>query len=90
VDGYVRALLRAAPGALAGVKGLVRDPDTPALRGRLAELTELSVRYFTSAEGREGITALLGKRDPAWVGPVPASPGPGSAGSAATREGGAE
>jgi methylglutaconyl-CoA hydratase len=69
VDGYVRALLRAAPGALAGTKELLRDPDTPALRARLAQLTELSVRYFTSDEGREGITALLGKRDPAWVQP---------------------
>jgi len=70
VDDVVRALLRAAPGALAGTKGLLRDPDGPALRARLAELTELSVRYFTSAEGREGITALLGKRDPGWV-PAP-------------------
>jgi methylglutaconyl-CoA hydratase len=73
VDGYVRALLRAAPGALAGTKKLLRNPDGPALRARLAVLTELSVRYFTSDEGREGITALLGKRDPAWVAPVPES-----------------
>ena len=69
VDRYARALLRAAPGALAGTKELLRKPDGPALRARLAELTELSVRYFTSDEGREGITALLGKRDPAWVNP---------------------
>jgi methylglutaconyl-CoA hydratase len=67
VDGYVQALLRAAPGALAGTKDLLRDPSGPDLRARLAELTGLSVRYFTSAEGREGITAMLGKRSPAWV-----------------------
>ena len=74
VDGYARALLRAAPGALAGTKWLLRDPDGPTLRARLAELTEVSVRYFTSDEGREGITALLGKRDPAWVDPGPSKP----------------
>jgi methylglutaconyl-CoA hydratase len=72
VDACVRALLRAAPAALAGTKELLRDPAGPALRARLADLADLSVRYFTSAEGREGISALLGKRDPAWVPP----PGP--------------
>jgi methylglutaconyl-CoA hydratase len=63
VDAYARALLRGAPGALAGTKELLRDP----IRARLAELTELSVRYFTSAEGREGIGALLAKRQPSWA-----------------------
>jgi methylglutaconyl-CoA hydratase len=67
VEGYVSALRRAAPGALAGTKALLRRPSTADLRARLAELTSLSVGYFTSAEGREGITALLEKRDPAWV-----------------------
>lgn len=69
VDAYARALLRGAPGALAGTKDLLRS----SVRERLAELTELSVRYFTSDEGREGISALLAKRSPSWVqgDPVP-------------------
>jgi len=36
VDRYARALLRAAPGALAGTKELLRKPDGPALRARPA------------------------------------------------------
>ncbi|WP_204006186.1 enoyl-CoA hydratase-related protein [Virgisporangium aurantiacum] len=63
VDAYAQALLRGAPGALAGTKDLLRAP----IRARLAELTELSVRYFTSDEGREGIGALLAKRQPNWI-----------------------
>ena len=63
VDAYAQALLRGAPGALAGTKELLRAP----IRARLAELTELSVRYFTSDEGREGIGALLAKRQPNWI-----------------------
>jgi len=56
VDRYVAELLRGAPGALAGTKALLRDATT--LRDDLARLTELSVAYFRSAEGREGIQAF--------------------------------
>ncbi len=63
VDAYAQALLRGAPGALAGTKELLRSP----IREQLAALTELSVQYFTSDEGREGITALLEKRQATWV-----------------------
>lgn len=63
VDAYAQALLRGAPGALAGTKELLHSP----IRDRLASLTGLSVQYFTSDEGREGITALLEKRSPRWV-----------------------
>ena len=65
VDSYVKALIRGAPGALAGTKELLRGGrglDT-------AALTETSVRYFTSPEAREGIAAFREKRDPAWVPP---------------------
>ena len=66
VDRYTRALLRAAPGALAGAKGLLRGSGRD-IRAELAELTEVSVRFFTSAEAREGIAAAAAKRDPTWV-----------------------
>ena len=65
VDGYVADLLRAAPGALAGTKALLRDATT--MREDLARLTRLSLQYFTSAEGREGMQAFREKRDPAWI-----------------------
>jgi methylglutaconyl-CoA hydratase len=67
VDGYVKALVRGAPGALAGAKGLLRRGSGADLDADLATLTELSVRYFGSREGREGIAAFREKRDPAWV-----------------------
>jgi methylglutaconyl-CoA hydratase len=65
VDGYVADLLRAAPGAIAGTKALLRDATT--MREDFARLTRLSLHYFTSAEGREGIQAFREKRDPAWI-----------------------
>jgi methylglutaconyl-CoA hydratase len=65
VDGYVADLLRAAPGALAGTKTLLRDVTT--MREELLRLTRLSLQYFTSAEGREGVQAFREKRDPAWI-----------------------
>jgi methylglutaconyl-CoA hydratase len=62
---YTDSLVRGAPGAMAGTKRLLRgDVD---LAARLAPLTELSVRYFGSAEGREGVNAFREKRDPGWV-----------------------
>jgi methylglutaconyl-CoA hydratase len=61
------SLLRGAPAALAGAKRLLRRPDAADLRAELAELSALSVEYFRSAEGREGIAAAAAKRDPHWV-----------------------
>ena len=66
VDRYVAALLRGAPGALAGAKELLhRTPGT--FDDDLAELTALSVSYFRSAEGLEGVAAFRQKRDPGWI-----------------------
>jgi methylglutaconyl-CoA hydratase len=60
-------LVRGAPGALAGTKQLLRRAPDRDLGAELDELTGLSVRYFTSEEGREGVAAFREKRDPAWV-----------------------
>jgi methylglutaconyl-CoA hydratase len=62
----VDALKRGAPAALAAAKALVRRSGRP-VREELAELTEVSVRFFTSDEGREGVRAFLEKRDPVWA-----------------------
>lgn len=65
VAGHVAHLLRGAPAALAGTKTLLRGGRD--LRAELAALTRTSVAYFTSADGREGITAAREKRDPRWI-----------------------
>jgi methylglutaconyl-CoA hydratase len=65
---YVDGLLRAAPGALAGTKALLHRRTGP-LEAELAELTRLSVSYFHSDEGIEGVAAYRQKRDPAWIMP---------------------
>jgi len=65
VDRYAAALVRGAPGALAGAKDLLRRPG--AIRDELTRLTELSARYFGSPEGIEGVRAFREKRDPSWV-----------------------
>jgi methylglutaconyl-CoA hydratase len=67
VDRYVASLLRAGPAALAGAKALLRRRRSDDMRAEVAALTELSVGYFMSAEGREGMAAVAQKRDPAWV-----------------------
>lgn len=66
---FTAALGRGAPGALAAAKRLIQDRLTPggSLRSQLAELTDVSVRFFTSAEGREGVAAYAEKRPAAWV-----------------------
>jgi methylglutaconyl-CoA hydratase len=67
VASYCRALVRGAPAALAGAKELLRRRPTTDIRAELAQLRELSVRYFHSEEGREGVAAFREKRDPRWV-----------------------
>lgn len=69
VAGYTDALVRGAPGALAGAKRLLRRPPAAELSTELAELSQLSTRYFLSAEGREGVSAFREKRPARWVPP---------------------
>jgi methylglutaconyl-CoA hydratase len=64
---YVASLMRGAPGALAAAKELVRRPVAASIRNDLADLTDLSVRFFTAEEGREGVLAFAERRDPVWV-----------------------
>ncbi|MFV2082896.1 enoyl-CoA hydratase-related protein [Micromonospora sp. LOL_021] len=61
------ALVRGAPGALAGTKQLLRRTPAADIRTETAELRELSTGYFLSDEGREGVRAFRDKRDPSWL-----------------------
>ncbi|GAA1863760.1 enoyl-CoA hydratase family protein [Asanoa iriomotensis] len=67
VRSYCAALVRGAPGALAGTKELLARTPLASVRDDAAELGARSVGYFLSDEGREGVTAFREKRDPAWI-----------------------
>jgi methylglutaconyl-CoA hydratase len=67
VEGYLNELVRGAPGALAGTKDLLRRAPAGSFRDELAAMTELSVGFFGSAEGKEGIMAFRDKREPNWI-----------------------
>jgi len=76
---YAALLLRGAPGALAGTKGVLRDVPAADFTTGLALMSELSGRYFGSEEAREGMAAFAARRDPAWIEPVlPGADGSGS------------
>jgi methylglutaconyl-CoA hydratase len=57
------SLLRGGPEAMRATKRLIREHPAG-----MAQLTALSVKHFSSAEGREGVAAAREKRDPAWLG----------------------
>jgi len=64
---YAGLLLRGAPGALAGTKGVLTHEPAGTVASDLARMAELSGRFFGSDEAREGMAAFAAKRDPAWV-----------------------
>jgi methylglutaconyl-CoA hydratase len=70
VTHYAAELVRGAPGALAGAKSLLRRDRPATLRDDIKILTEISLGYFGSDEGREGIAAFRERRDPTWVPPL--------------------
>lgn len=60
-------LRKSAPDALAETKRLLTARVLEAFDRDAADLTALSARLFSSAQAREGMTAFLERRDPAWV-----------------------
>ncbi len=71
---YAGMLLRGAPGALAGTKGVLRDVPASGVAAGLARMAELSGQFFGSDEAREGMSAFAAKRDPAWAEAVTIGP----------------
>ena len=67
VASFVASLVRGAPGALRGTKELLRRRKADTLSDELAAMTELSLSYFGSPEGIEGIMAFRDKRQPNWI-----------------------
>jgi len=60
-------LRRSAPEALAETKALLTARVLEAFDRDAADLTALSARLFASEQAREGMTAFLERRDPAWA-----------------------
>ncbi|MFH8339931.1 enoyl-CoA hydratase family protein [Streptomyces sp. AM6-12] len=60
-------LRRSAPEALAETKRLLTARVLETFDRDAAALTALSARLFASDQAREGMTAFLEKRDPAWT-----------------------
>ncbi|MET8632400.1 enoyl-CoA hydratase family protein [Streptomyces sp. NPDC004096] len=60
-------LRRASPQGLAETKRLLTASVRETFDRDAAELTALSARLFSSPQAREGMTAFLERRDPAWV-----------------------
>ncbi|MFF5981042.1 enoyl-CoA hydratase family protein [Streptomyces olindensis] len=60
-------LRRSAPDALTETKRLLTTRVLEAFERDAADLTALSARLFSSPQAREGMTAFLERRDPAWV-----------------------
>ena len=67
VDERVGELLRAAPGAVAAAKGLVRSVSGPPVESLRELVCRLIAERRASEEGREGLQAFLEKREPEWV-----------------------
>ncbi|MFJ9537000.1 enoyl-CoA hydratase family protein [Streptomyces sp. NPDC101225] len=60
-------LRRSAPEGLAETKALLTAKVLETFDRDAADLTALSARLFASPQAREGMTAFLERRDPAWV-----------------------
>ncbi|MET9499733.1 enoyl-CoA hydratase family protein [Streptomyces sp. NPDC006552] len=60
-------LRRASPQGLAETKALLTVKVLEAFDRDAGALTALTARLFGSSEAREGMTAFLERRDPAWV-----------------------
>ncbi|MCX3286683.1 enoyl-CoA hydratase family protein [Streptomyces sp. NEAU-H22] len=67
LDPILEGLRRSAPDALAETKRLLAARVLEAFDRDAADLTALSARLFSSPQAREGMTAFLERRDPAWV-----------------------
>ena len=68
VDARVRELLRAAAGAVAAAKGLVRSVHGHPVESVRELVCEVIAERRASDEGQEGLSAFLEKRNPGWAG----------------------
>lgn len=67
VDRYLDMLQRGAPLAIMQTKNIVRRVPTLPMTEAFAEMGALSISFFGSAEGEEGMRAFLEHRAPSWA-----------------------
>jgi methylglutaconyl-CoA hydratase len=67
VERYVKSLALGGPKALAATKALLSSPRPATPGDGFEAMNALSVGFFASEEGQEGITAFAQKRKPNWV-----------------------
>jgi methylglutaconyl-CoA hydratase len=68
IDALLASLLRGGPAAQSGVKRLLRDLAGRAIDETVVRDTAARIAAArASAEGRDGLAAVLGKRPPAWA-----------------------
>jgi methylglutaconyl-CoA hydratase len=67
IERYTSMLAKGGPRALAGAKELLRMDRAASMADDLAQMSALSASYFSSEEGKEGMSAFLEKRPPSWI-----------------------
>lgn len=67
VDRYLASLRLGAPGAVRSTKGIVHRVPTMPMEEAFAEMSALSVSFFGSDEGQEGMRAFQERRRPSWA-----------------------
>ena len=67
VEGYVREILRNAPGAVCGTKQLIRHVAGKRAADVMDQTSRAIAAQRVSAEGQEGLRAFLGKDTPSWA-----------------------
>lgn len=67
IDRYLGMLRLGAPRALGVTKDIVRRVPSMPLRPAFEEMKDLSISFFASAEGQEGMRAFQERRRPDWV-----------------------
>jgi methylglutaconyl-CoA hydratase len=67
VDGYVDALRLGAPGALSTTKEILRGIPQMSREAGFEWARDISAAAFSSPEAKEGMTAFMQRRTPAWA-----------------------
>lgn len=67
IDRYLQMLRLGGPGAMGVVKDIARRVPTMSLAAGFEEMKQLSMSFFSSDEGQEGMRAFQERRRPRWV-----------------------
>lgn len=71
IDRLLSWILRAGPNAVREAKALIRDVDLMPMPRRVRHTARALARVRSTPEAREGLSAFIEKRQPAWVQALP-------------------